>query len=138
MSYVLAVDPGGTTGWAFRRPQDGVISGQDDFNSFVYDADRLVRNQVDVVVCERYVITAETLRKSRQTTALEVIGFLRGACYINGAEFVLQSPGDAKRFATDERLKSAGWYVPGQPHANDAARHLLLYLVKNGQMEVPA
>jgi hypothetical protein len=38
-----------------------------------------------------------------------------------------QSPSDAKRLATDDVLRTAGLYVPGD-HARDAARHLLLHL----------
>ncbi|MGE5612714.1 MAG: hypothetical protein ACM3UO_00365 [Bacillota bacterium] len=40
----------------------------------------------------------------------------------------LQQPAYAKTTATDERLKRAGLWFPGMPHACDAARHALTFL----------
>lgn len=40
----------------------------------------------------------------------------------------LQSASDMKRTVTEERLKRWGFWVPGQRHARDALRHLLLYM----------
>ena len=34
-------------------------------------------------------------------------------------------------FATDDKLRRLGWYKPGKGHANDAARHLLLWFAKH-------
>lgn len=48
-------------------------------------------------------------------------------------EFVEQSPSDAKGTITDKRLKLWGLWYPGEPHRNDAMRHLLLWLRKEGQ-----
>jgi len=128
------------TGWAVWS--GGVVqSGQCDFDQFI----RLTqlwfeRGHVDEVATERYTITAETLRKSRQTDALEVIGWLRGMCTVHSKPFKLQAPGDAKRFSSDARLEMIGWLkrpLAKWDHANDAARHLLLYLVTTRQMEPP-
>jgi len=82
------------------------------------------------VVCESYIVTANTLKKSRQNWSLEGIGVFRYLARTSDAEFTLQSPADAKTFATDEKLKAMGWHVPGRDHANDASRHLLLYCLK--------
>lgn len=132
---ILAVDPGLTSGWALLRPDGTVTTGQSDFEAMMRAAERYAPT---VVVCERYTITAETLRKSRQTTALELIGALRWMTVKSGGEFVMQSPADAKRFSTDGKLTSAGWLQPrARDHANDACRHLLLYCVKNKLMGVP-
>lgn len=40
----------------------------------------------------------------------------------------VQSPAMAKTTATDERMKAAGLYRPGLPHATDAARHAATFL----------
>lgn len=52
-------------------------------------------------------------------------------------EWYWQSPSDAKGTITDKRLKRWGLWYPGQPHRNDAMRHLLLWLRKeaNGEHE---
>lgn len=42
----------------------------------------------------------------------------------------VQSASMAKSTATDERLRMAGLYVPGMPHATDAARHAATFLRK--------
>jgi hypothetical protein len=134
MTTVLAVDPGLMSGWAYHH-EDGHRAGQLEFDEMMGVAEFL---EPDVFVCERYTVTAETLRKSRQTTALEIIGCLRWLAHKRGVPFVLQSPADAKRFATNKKLEAAGWLLPSsQDHANDALRHLLLYRVKNKMMEMP-
>lgn len=140
---VLALDPGGTTGWATWDASVGFRSWECDFDVLIARAWEWITTQPDAhegarhVVCERYTITAETLRKSRQSDALEIIGFMRGLCLIYEIPFSLQTPADAKRFSTDDRLRHVGWYTRGKGHANDAARHLMLHLVKNRLMEPP-
>ena len=86
----------------------------------------------DVIVCEDFRITMQTAKKSAQPDALKIIGALDYLAFRDGAKFVLQTPADAKRFATDDRLRKAGLWTPGRRHANDAARHLFLYLCKKG------
>ena len=130
---ILAVDPGKTTGWAYYRYDMGLADyGEYDFEQFVRWVDRN-KADLDTVVCERYIITGATAVKSQQPEALQVIGFLRGISITEDSSFILQMPNDAKRFATDERLDEVGWLFPGgKGHSRDAARHLLLYLAKEG------
>lgn len=142
---ILAVDPGGTTGWAVYNDElaQPVYAGQDDFERFTHVVVHLPIP--DVIVAERFTINQQTIRHSQQTTALEVIGFLRYWAWHHGAQFVLQTPADAKRFAQvgsakDARLDTLGWTVRPKAewdHANDALRHLLLYMVKAKLIEVP-
>jgi hypothetical protein len=83
------------------------------------------------LVIEKFTITNETAKKSRQYDALNIIGVFRHYSYMSDWPLTLQSPGSAKKLGTDDRLKDLGWYTPGKGHANDAARHLLLYCVNN-------
>jgi hypothetical protein len=136
-SVIIALDPGGTTGYVYWWPDGTYIGGQGDFDYMAELADAWFNMDIDAIVCERYTITAETLRKSRQTTALEMIGVAHFVALRKHADFVLQSPADAKRFSTDDRLDVVKWREPGQDHFNDACRHLMLYLCKNKLMEVP-
>lgn len=138
---LIAVDPGKTTGvatWyldrAFEEPMATQIEGSLDFCDYVH---ALLAGHYDddiVIICEKYTINAGTLKKSRQYDPLEIIGTLRWFAHQYEIDFVLQSPAEAKRFATNDKLKKIGWYTPGRDHAADAMRHLLLYSVKNGHV----
>ncbi len=135
---ILAVDPGMGTGWA--RWVDGDLEdyGEMDHNEFAADAyetlemagSHWAEPPIDLNVCEDYIITPQTLKKTRQLYSLHLIGFLKYLCDINEVEFILQKPSDAKRFADDDKLKLLDWYNPTTDgHQNDALRHLLTYLV---------
>ena len=89
------------------------------------------------IVVEKYTITMQTLKKSRQYEALYCIGGLLSlALLFDNVEVVLQSPGEAKALVTDDRLRTLGWYdaVKGKEHARDALRHLVRWLVQTKRM----
>lgn len=134
---VMAIDPGKTTGVA-------VFDGQ-RFDSYELDSSlegdvqlcRAIQSLCPrVVICESFRITAQTAKNTQAPWSLEQIGVVRLSSKIVGAKFVLQSPADAKGFSTDAKLKAIQWYVstPGG-HRNDAARHLLAWLVRQGWMD---
>lgn len=134
---ILSFDPGKTTGWALFT--GGVVwdAGQDQPQEFLERMDDWTMRSTygdAQVVGERYIITPETLRKSRQHWSLEIIGAARYLCTRSGIPFTLQSPSEAKAFATNDKLRQLGWYVRGMQHANDALRHLLVFLVNNKQV----
>ena len=81
------------------------------------------------------VIEDFTLRRMSSDRALLSPDRLRLAVTANealhgstGRTPFLQQPSYAMSTATDERLKRAGLYFPGMPHATDAARHALTFL----------
>ena len=143
---VIAVDPGGHTGiiryfdhsegaddwWkAYQEPWEKAIDLIDEW---------LMHTDSDVhttIVVERYAITMQTLKKSRQYEALYCIGGLLVFARKYGCDIVLQSPGEAKALVTDERIKTLGWYdaVKGKEHARDALRHLVRWLVQTKRMD---
>ena len=129
---ILAVDPGRTTGWVDYYDGSPVDTtyGESSFGAVVEAVERRA-TYLDVIVCERFTINPYA-RNSNQTDALEVIGYLRSVAQRFGTGYRLQMPGDAKSFGTDDRLIEQGLYFPGQDHARDAARHLLLFLAKEG------
>ena len=96
------------------------------------------RGEQDVhVVCESFVITQATIRKSRQLEPVWATGAIMYLTRLYGYEDVtLQSPSQAKSFSTDHKLKKIDWWRPGLNHGMDAARHLLLYLVNAGQFDI--
>lgn len=142
---IVAVDPGKMTGFAmFGFPADQINTGQgswmqiarwiDAFTKAASDQARDVR-----LVSESFVITQATLKKSRENWSLEFIGLLRYWSESRlSRELTLQSPSQAKSFCDDDRLKKIGWFLPGNVHANDAARHLLLYMVENKMFDLRA
>jgi hypothetical protein len=140
--YILAVDPGVTSG-AVTWYGDAIGYGDEyqqidlcDYADFVLRSWHTADIEA-VVVCEAYRITQETMRKTRQTASLEIIGALRWLAAKYGHEFVLQGASEAKRFMTDAKLRHLGWYCCGTlGHMIDALRHLGLYLAKQGNQEV--
>ena len=96
----------------------------------------LADNQpINRLIVESYTITARTLKLTRQPWSLEQIGALRWLAHQYRVPFILQSPAGAKGFATDEKLKAVGWW-PSSDHARDAARHLMLNLVAEGEFNL--
>lgn len=148
MTHVLAVDPGKMTGyavWSTDIPRP--VIGQDDFDSFLAFAERAarVRGPELVIVSEAYIVSMETVKKGRQGDAgdpyrqfsLEVIGALRYIAAKHGSEFApLQRASEAKTVFSDARLRKLGWYEKGKEHGRDAARHLGLFLARNGLIDL--
>ena len=92
---------------------------------------------MSIVICENYIVGMGTVRKAQgENWSLRSIGALEWMCHNTNTKFVLQKPADAKAFSTDEKLHEIGWWAPGKPHANDALRHLLLWLARNNHWDV--
>jgi hypothetical protein len=140
--YILSVDPGLTSGIALiKRDRDDKLelieTAEEDWIGTARFVDTVLRehggDNVDVVV-ERFTITQQTTKNSQQQWSIEIIGMIRLLAHAHGAgDITKQSPADAKRFATNSRLKNVGlWHVGGGGHALDALRHALLRLTNLG------
>jgi len=129
---IIAIDPGKMTGYAELRLGEFTSGQTDHISYYSYIMSALMAGLRPAIVCEDFIYTAATAKKTRQTWSTEGIGILRFMAFRYSLSFNLQAPVDAKKFATNDKLKAMGWYVPTKGgHANDAARHLLLYCVKN-------
>ncbi len=135
MRYI-AVDPGLTTGIAVLSNPPGKpatwevapMAAVDLVESMLDDPDTLV-------VCESFIPRPGV--RTWQPDALEIIGALRYLCFKYQRDFELQSPGDAKKFSTDVKLKRLQWYhSTNGGHSNDAQRHLLLALVRHDAIDL--
>lgn len=125
---VGAVDPGLGTGLALYDTDRGTFTSWETYNG-VFDPSSLLG--CSVVVCERYTITEKTSHLTQQHDALNHIGTLKTFCGMNGIKLVMQNT-NAKRFAKPNKLKLLGWELKTTDrHADDAAKHLLNYVVKN-------
>lgn len=136
---ILAVDPGKTTGWASYVPGEPLSETESHFSAgelglqaFLERADERL-TEGDEVVCERFTISKRTLTAAADAHwAMKGIGVLEYWCTTRGLKFTLQTPAEAKGFATNEKLKAIGWYTATTGgHANDGVRHLLTYMVRN-------
>lgn len=133
---VLALDPGKMSGWAkFDTITEEFTSGQEDYDGLCRLLMQNTHASVDLV-SESFIITVNTAKNTQATWSLELIGVARMVSRLyTGQDLVLQSPAAAKRLCSDELLKTLGWYKPGKGHANDAARHLGLYMLGRGWMD---
>lgn len=132
---LLTVDPGKCTGYLLDNvPGAAPVIDQLPALDFCELAEREARVHQGAltIVYEKFTITQATLRKAREAHAIEVIGVLKFLSYTHGCRLIEQTPGDAKRFATDARLKKLHLWVPGKDHARDAARHAVLWGVRSG------
>jgi hypothetical protein len=135
--YVLAIDPGKATGLAwydvmspdsFRSVELGFMDACGAINRYA----ATYGDQIDIVA-ETFLITVQTAKNTQATWSLEVIGVAKYlALKHTGAPAIMQQQSEAKTFSTNDRLRAIGWYAPGLRNANDAAKHLLRYLVKHG------
>jgi hypothetical protein len=142
---VLAVDPGLISGVCFITWSD--VAGEDPVIEYSVETDAekyagYIRGSLQkwetydffAVVCERFVINAQTVRKSQAPYSLEQIGVLKQLCRDSGfpvAGISFQSPVDAKNMFPNRALKTLEfWHVGGAGHALDSIRHGLLYMVR--------
>lgn len=136
MRWILAVDPGGNTGFAFQYAElyTPMEAGQLPVENFLdWARDLLSTRENWLVVCERFTITAKTatLSAGGSHDALDAIGVLKYLCRWHGHQFEFQTPGQAKRFVPDAQLRALGLWKPGQDHARDAIRHLVFGVVNH-------
>lgn len=147
MKYALAIDPGKISGVALLSwtTQDSDLpkleaSYEVDDQAFAETINKFLENWYKdgtfLVVCERFTITAQTVKNSQAPYSLEQIGVLKHLCRV--AEYPVdnisfQPPVDAKNMFPNDALKKIGtWHRGGEGHANDAIRHALLKLTKSG------
>lgn len=103
--------------------------GYGNYIEQVYKDWRVAGNK-PIVVCESFIITAATAKKSPQPYSLELIGVTKFFMAKAGIQLVFQTPAQAKRLASNDILKAAGLYKATKGgHAADSARHLCYYLM---------
>lgn len=151
MRYVISVDPGKLSGvclveWSENQDELPVVKMSAEVLEDVYAewldkamaiAFSITQSYSQVsIVCERFTITAQTVRNSQAPYSLEQIGVLKHLCRVKDfdpSNIVFQAPVDAKALFPNEALKKVGtWHKGGEGHANDAIRHALLRLAKTG------
>lgn len=132
---VYAFDPGKITGVAMWNTE-AMVGPQ--FYAWQFTVEELYEfvdercGHFEYAQIEKFTITAATVKKARESEPLDVIGYLKYAAWRCGFKVGWSKPADVMRSFPDAALRKAGLYTPGKGHANDAARHLAWYTVKNG------
>lgn len=138
---LVAVDPGKTTGMVCAS---NLFSSSQVIQCFqVYSTQETVRRldsyKPDVVILEQFRLLRNTAQQlsGQDMYASEVIGVVKDYCLSNSVELVMQQP-QAKNTVSSKFLKALGlWEVTkGLPHARDAARHLVYYLLRSYAEEI--
>lgn len=141
-SYIIGIDPGDSTGVAILHDGHLFMVGQDTPEKQMRLLDialthfrSMPESRVEVFI-ERY-IGATRRAATRQVTAQEVIGEVRGLCRKHQVAFTQQGSSEAWACANNDRLRSLGWWQRGDDvghsdanDANMAIRHALLGLLK--------
>lgn len=147
--YIMAIDPGGTTGIATCAK-----GGQYNFHQFGADPqhdrfitmDKLIRGYSEtasdfgdefIVVCERFEWRKDEEAEERTKidyTACELVGAIKLITSTLNVPLVMQSASQVVgktafwgKGSGDAKIKKLGLWRPGQRHAMDALRHLLYY-----------
>lgn len=129
----IAVDPGEMCGLAACHSDGSLAFAMEsppfETVSWVH-AKPLIAPNCHLIV-ERYVITMQTAKMTRQYDALETIGALRFVARQRSMTFEMQSRSDRTK-VLDSWLKHLGWWMRTKDgHANDAARHLWLAFARH-------
>lgn len=147
---MLAVDPGGTTGWLLFRPSAeiqpwggygiepvawGEERSQVAFCDFAWrrKTARLKSERIDGIVIERFVPRAGI--RTWEPEPVEITGFCRWLMDDDPTRFFEQGPSEAKSFGTDTKVHPYVRSIDppfnvgrgGEGHAIDALRHALLW-----------
>ena len=136
MTYILAFDPGGTSGWAFgefsdTQPLTFLLGGQieDGVDGFVEFASLMPRHPDLIIVSESFQLRPAV--RNPDVTPLRIEGAL--TALLGPGRVVYQQPA-MKSTVGDQKLKDHGFWIPGQRHQMDARIHALAYLKKNKHM----
>lgn len=135
--WLLALDPGETTGWAVFKHGILHAHGQLDTHTVTSSVNPLVPfiSHASYVVVENYQVYAWKLKEHKWDTlhTPRLIGCIETLCVLNNVLLTKQTAQNAKKFVTDDKLKHWDMYVKGKPHARDAIRHAIFYTIFGGK-----
>lgn len=143
MQRIVALDPGGTTGWAMweegpltlqsHSTSDRFNCGQigpDEHHKQLWDFLGTMQTHDFTIVCESFEFRQGKQRHNINLMSKEYIGVAKlFAAERMDTPVVFQTAALGKGFVSDAKLKAMGLYHPGHKHAMDAIRHLVYYMV---------
>lgn len=145
MFTVVALDPGGTTGWAayqaerlwnpleerFEYVNESFSSGQLGPGDHHNELDILLghlHTQDYHIISERFEYRNQS-RAGLDLSSREYIGVAKRFAQERCVPLWLQSAAQAKGFVKDRHLEKLGLWSPGMKHAMDSYRHLLYWFI---------
>lgn len=150
MFRIIALDPGGTTGWAaytaermeaekgkYEYYAEKFTCGQIDAQEHhlqLYNMLGLMQTQVYHVVTESFEYRNRA-RPGLELISREYIGVTKLFCADRQVTFHKQTAAMGKGFVKDENIKKLGLWSPGFKHAMDAYRHLLYYMINDANVQ---
>jgi hypothetical protein len=129
---IMWLDPSNPSGWATWRPRtESFSSGELSFNHLGALISGISDVPEDVWLgWEAYTIRPGSGRIKQDGISLQVIGMARWLAYDQGMrQLKPQQPSD--RTLGLKHLKAVGWHNPGKEDADDAAAHLLAFLLNH-------
>lgn len=148
---VIALDPGGTTGWAIFQVHPDAMGGDPGIpvmtNIELWTAGQFTGHQDDQI--DEIVALVNSWPEARLITEdfrLRQINAVLAPVEINAAirwatrprYWVKQSSALAMSTVTDQRQKDWGFWIPGQEHARDAVKHAITFLKRKKEQAVVA
>lgn len=133
--YLFCVDPGLLTGLSLID-----ISEQDNpvvlwtmelgVRDFYDKAEEVISTYGEdlTVVCENFIITPATAKKSQAPWSLRGVGVIEFLTGKYGSKMVLQTPNEGKTISSEDLHNVEFWHRGGEGHANDSLRHAVVYL----------
>lgn len=129
---MISVDPGLVTGLVSFAVDDDKVncleSYQVDHIGLGHYFSAIKWTSETIVVVEKFTITSGTAKKSQAPWSLESTGICRYFTESAGFEMFQHMPSAHMNLVSNQVLKNAGLFVPGE-HARDAARVGLFHLI---------
>jgi hypothetical protein len=146
---ILALDPGGTTGWATYSAQR-LLNPEGRFEYFEETWDRgqigprehhgLLRTLLEMQCVYGFTVVCESFQQYRERDSvnlipLEYIGVVKSLCQERRVPLTFQSSSQGKvrdnSFVRRKNLLNLGLWYPNAQHAMDATGHLLFNMIHN-------
>lgn len=146
---VLALDPGGTTGWSIFQVHPEAMTGDPDIsvmdNIQWWTAGQftgLQHDQVDQIVklVEEWPyarLVTEDFKLRQANAVLDPVEINATVTWATRPRYwVKQMASLAMSTVTDDRQKQWGFWVPGKEHARDAVKHNITFLKRRKEHEI--
>lgn len=130
--FVIWLDPGLDTGWATLFHGESFDSGE----GILPEIGELLEDYAGVygpnmaIGWEQYIVTPGGGRTGSAGPPIEVIGMARWLGYKYECEMLAPVPSAMRTSVSVTVLKKLNWHCPGMDHANQAARHLGAWMLR--------
>lgn len=130
--FVIWLDPGLHTGWAALTDGAEFHSGEGILPEIgeLLTAHGIWHREDMAIGWEQYIVAPGGGRAGSPGPPIEVIGMARWLGFYHHCQMLKPVPSAMRTVVKPEHLKKLGWYRPGKDHANQAARHLLAWMLR--------